>query len=166
MDRLYHSVQKYFVLISKHLDDKSSGLVFWYRACYSFCRRAQYMFEVTTLNRLPIPIRHKKRALESIPEWSHMQQKLREGLRPYEAAVVKFTPDQVREFKVKTVGKVFLTMARELVTDLKIRADVWKYTAEDGSLVVVVADRGIVGEPLPVPVPPVKRSPGRPKKAA
>lgn len=126
------------------------------------------MFTVTTLDRLPSPVRHKKRALEGTPEWTQLTKVLQKGLKPYQAAVAQFTPDQLKQLNVKTAHRVFLSMAKGLVNQLDIKADVWKYTAEDGSLVVVVADRGVAAARSGVVIEPVKhptRKRGRPTNA-
>lgn len=99
------------------------------------------MFNLTTLSSIPPAARNKKRALEFTDEWTRLKAKLDSGLRPYEAAVVQFTPDEMVQYNVKTTGKVFLSMTLDYIKSKKLPLDAWKYRSEDKSEVIVVADR-------------------------
>jgi hypothetical protein len=97
--------------------------------------------QVTRIESLPRPTRNKKRSLEGIDEWVQLKAKLAEGLRPYEAVYITFTKQDLERMKIKTVGRVFTTMAKEYINRLKLPYDVWRYHSE-GQEVVVVAARG------------------------
>jgi hypothetical protein len=121
------------------------------------------MFKVVASNELPQANRHKSRTLLRTPEWIEMVKKLNDGLKPYEAAVATFTPSPTYSAKrTEASARIFLSMVKKLIDENKLRYDAWKYRAEDGQQVIVVADRII--NALDAPLMLMKRKPGRPRK--
>ncbi len=115
---------------------------------------------VTRLENLPPSTRNKKRSLEDTEEWLQLKAKLAEGLKPYEAVYVTFTPEQQKELGVRTAGRIFRTMTLEYIRKLGLQYDCWRYRSE-GKEVVVIAGRQAAGrahaqEPVTVPAPAKK----------
>lgn len=107
---------------------------------------------VTSVDKLPRATRNKKRSLEDTQEWAELKAKFAEGLRPYEAVYVTFTPDQQRKLGIKTAHRIFLEMAKGYIRKLKLPYDAWKYRSE-GQEFVCIAARGVDGSAAPKSMP-------------
>jgi|GEM_PF-5695165 len=98
--------------------------------------------KIVRTDALPRPTRRKVRSLELTEEWTQLQAKLADGLKPYEAVYISFTEAQKAKLGIKNTGRIFLKMTKEFLRKASLQYDAWRYHTE-GQEVVVVAARGV-----------------------
>lgn len=110
-------------------------------------------FQVGRIDDAPRPTRNKTRVLENTEEWLQTKTKLADGLKPYEAFWITFTPEDKHKFGVKAPGRTFKDMLRRYLKQMGLKYDVDRYLSEGKEIVrvsnpVIALDR--VQEQTPV----------------